>query len=75
MVNRIAWNRLALYNYSLFMPVTMKRESLSNMISQVRNSFHVVLLIVPVVLWCAWCVWCMTSLFVRTVFSGFSNAE
>lgn len=47
------------------------QQSLSN----VRNALHVVLLIVPVVLWCGWCVWCVLNMLMHGLRAGVSMVQ
>lgn len=47
-----------------------KRLHLAKSFSKVGNALHVILLIVPVALWCAWCVWCVVNLFAQGIRTG-----
>ncbi len=47
-----------------------KRLPFAQSLSRVGNALHVVLLVVPVVIWCAWCVWCVVNLFAQGIRMG-----
>ncbi len=48
----------------------MRRHPIAQLFSFVRNSLHVILLIVPAVLWCAWCVWGVFTLLTSGIRMG-----
>ena len=48
----------------------MRRNPIAQLFSFVRNSLHVILLIVPAVLWCAWCVWGVFTLLTSSIRVG-----
>ena len=48
----------------------MKRNFIAQQFSFLRNSLHVILLIVPVALWCAWCFWCLVTLITSGIRMG-----
>lgn len=47
-----------------------KRVPFAQSLSRVGNALHVVLLVVPVVIWCAWCVWCVVNLLTQGIRIG-----